>query len=217
MSLEPEISIYKNFSEEIDNAGLGIYVDGDCAASNQQPKGLSGLGEVMQASYQGVGISQLLFSTIRQGKGNIKIVKMQALEDDPRAKEMEELSQMISYNVITPEEVNLLYLCAVNLLKQGLKVWEKSWGNPFHSKELKNVTLNLIRIKAFSVIDGLGIDGPKSEESPYSTERILEFLTYCSKFVEKIIDAAFVDAEIQDFRENEVRANALRNCSSSIH
>ncbi len=217
MHFEPEISMYGKFSAEMDDAGLGLNVDGDCLAPDCQPKSLSWLGEIVQSGDILKTVNRLMFSTIRQGKGNIKILEMKTYEDDPQAAELEELFEMISEGVISPEEINLFYLCVDKFLRDGLKVWDYSYGNPFKSEEFKNVVMTRLEVKMRSVIMGLGIDGPKTEESPYSTIRIQEFIIYCSKFIRKIVDATFADGELRNFKENETKSKAVKYSSTEIH
>lgn len=217
MAFELETSMYGKFAKDMEKVGLGVDVDGDCLAPDCQPKSLSWLGEIVKGGDMFNTVNQLLFSTIRQGKGNVHILEMRAYEEDPQSADMEELFVMISEGIITPEEINLFYLCADKFLRSGLKVWDSSYGNPFKSEEFKNVVMNLLDVKIQSVIMGLGIDGPKTEESPYSLVRVQEFSTYCSKFIRKIVDAAFADGELREFRENEIKTGAVKNISNEIH
>lgn len=221
MAFEPEISMYGKFSEGMSDAGLGVDVEGDCLAPDCQPKSLSWLGEIVQSGDILKTVNTLMFSTIRQRQENrnekIKILKMETYEDDPQAAELEELFVMISEGVITPEEINLFYLCVDKFLRDGLKVWDSSYGNPFKSEEFKNVVMTRLEVKMRSVIMGLGIDGPKTEESSYSTIRVKEFIIYCSKFIRKIVDAAFADGELRNFKENETKSKAVKYSSTEIH
>ncbi|MCX6734703.1 MAG: hypothetical protein NTZ25_02210 [Candidatus Peregrinibacteria bacterium] len=217
MPLEPEISMYGKFSEEMDGAGLGLNVEGDCLALDCQQKGLAGLGELVTSIDLVSTVHRLLFSTIDHGREDVKILKMQAYDEDPQAADMEDLSTMINYKIITPEEINLIYLCAAKLLSDSLHVWSESYGDPFQSEELKNVVTALLETKIQSVIIGLGVDGPKDSSSPYSTVRVQDFITYCSRFTRKIVDAAFADAELRQFMESEIRTKAIKITSQTTH
>lgn len=217
MPLEPEISMYGKFSEQLDREGLGLNVEGDCLTIDHQPKALTGLGEVVTSTDIVAIVHRLLFSTIRHGMEEVKILKIESYDHDPQAVDMEELYTMISYGIITPEEINLFYLCAAKLLRDGLAVWNESCSEPFQSEEFKNVVATLLETKAQSVIMGLGIDGPKTNASPYSTKRVQDFTIYCSKFIRKIVDAAFADAELRQFNESEIKTNAIKVTSPEIH
>lgn len=217
MPLEPEISMYGKFSEEMNGAGLGLNVEGDCVALDCQQKALAGLGELVTSVDLVTTIHRLLFSTINHGREDIKILKIQAYDNDPQVADMEDLSTMIAHRIITPEEINLIYLCAAKLLSDSLRVWSESYGNPFQSEELKNVVTALLETKIQSVITGLGVDGPKASNSPYSTVRVQDFVYYCSRFTRKIVDAAFADTELRQFMENEIRAKAIRITPQQIH